>query len=142
MVLGIYGSKPTKHEGGARGRGVFTLPKVTFIDSKQLCMNVLISLVSCSPQLNLVAIPRTLTQLYTALVEGLLLRYIKSVPEFDTLKIISVSSLPDIRKCLVQCIPRYNNYDVCKTIQCAGNLERRIPHICEYWYNRRWWVWA
>ncbi len=22
MVLGIYGSKPTKHEGGARGRGV------------------------------------------------------------------------------------------------------------------------
>ncbi len=22
MVLGIYGSKPTKHEGGAQGRGV------------------------------------------------------------------------------------------------------------------------
>ncbi|XP_064401985.1 NLR family CARD domain-containing protein 3-like [Halichondria panicea] len=41
------------------------------------------------------AIPSTLTQLYTALVEGLLLRYIKSVPEFDTLKIISVSSLPE-----------------------------------------------
>ncbi len=41
------------------------------------------------------AIPSTLTQLYTALVEGLLLRYIKSVSEFDTLKIISVSSLPE-----------------------------------------------
>ena len=41
------------------------------------------------------AIPSTLTQLYTALVEGLLLRYIKSVPEFDNLKIISVSSLPE-----------------------------------------------
>ena len=41
------------------------------------------------------AIPSTLTQLYTALVEGLLLRYIKSVPEFDNLKVISVSSLPE-----------------------------------------------
>ena len=40
-------------------------------------------------------IPSTLTQLYTSLVEGLLLRYIKSVPEFDTLKIISVLSLPE-----------------------------------------------
>ena len=41
------------------------------------------------------AIPSTLTQLYTALIEGLLFRYIKSVPGFDTLKIISVSSLPE-----------------------------------------------
>ena len=41
------------------------------------------------------AIPNTLTQLYTALVEGLLFRYIKSVPGFDNLKIISVSSLPE-----------------------------------------------
>ncbi len=41
------------------------------------------------------AIPSTLTQLYTALVEGLLLRYIKSLPEFDTLKIICLSSLPE-----------------------------------------------
>ncbi len=41
------------------------------------------------------AIPSTLTQLYTALVEGLLLRYIKSVPEFDTLKVISLSCLPE-----------------------------------------------
>ncbi len=41
------------------------------------------------------AIPSTLTQLYTALIEGLLLRYIKSLPEFDTLKIICLSSLPE-----------------------------------------------
>ncbi len=31
------------------------------------------------------AIPSTLTQLYTALVEGLLLRYIKSVPDFNNI---------------------------------------------------------
>ena len=41
------------------------------------------------------AIPSTLTQLYTALVEGLLIRYIKSIPEFCALKIICLSSLPE-----------------------------------------------
>ncbi len=41
------------------------------------------------------AIPSTLTQLYTALVEGLLLRYIKSLPEFNNLKVISISCLPE-----------------------------------------------
>ena len=41
------------------------------------------------------AIPSTLTQLYIALVEGLLLRYIKLLPEFSNLKVISVSSLPE-----------------------------------------------
>ena len=41
------------------------------------------------------AIPSTLTHLYTALVEGLLLRYIKLIPEFCALKAICLSSLPE-----------------------------------------------
>ena len=45
----------------------------------------------CSQQ----AIPQTLTQLYTALVNGLLLRYIKSLPEFCDLKFTTLEDLPE-----------------------------------------------
>ena len=41
------------------------------------------------------AIPQTLTQLYTALVKGLLLRYIKSVSEFRDLKLSDLDTLPE-----------------------------------------------
>ena len=40
-------------------------------------------------------IPQTLTQLYTALVKGLLLRYIKSVSEFSGLKLSDLDTLPE-----------------------------------------------
>ena len=40
-------------------------------------------------------IPHTLTQLYTALVKGLLLRYTKSVPEFRDVKILDLDDLPE-----------------------------------------------
>ena len=41
------------------------------------------------------AIPQTLTQLYSALVQGLLIRYMKSIPEFSELKIVDLQSLPE-----------------------------------------------
>ncbi len=40
-------------------------------------------------------IPNTLTQLYTALVEGLLLRYMKSNPDYKQLGSLSLESLPE-----------------------------------------------
>ena len=40
-------------------------------------------------------IPQTLTQLYTALVKGLLLRYLKSVSDFSDLKLSDLDTLPD-----------------------------------------------
>ena len=46
----------------------------------------------CSPQV----IPQTLTQLYKALVEGLLLRYMKALSEFSTLRIaVDIENLPE-----------------------------------------------
>ena len=41
------------------------------------------------------AIPQTMTQLYSALVQGLLLRYMKSIPEFSNFKLIDFQSLPE-----------------------------------------------
>ena len=41
------------------------------------------------------AIPQTMTQLYSTLVQGLLLRYMKSIPEFSELKIVDLKSLPE-----------------------------------------------
>ena len=41
------------------------------------------------------AIPHTMTQLYSALVQGLLIRYMKSIPEFSELKIVDLKSLPE-----------------------------------------------
>ena len=41
------------------------------------------------------SIPHTLTQLYTVLVKGLLLRYTKSVPEYRDLKILDLDNLPE-----------------------------------------------
>ena len=41
------------------------------------------------------AIPHTMTQLYSTLVQGLLLRYMKSIPEFSELKIVDLKSLPE-----------------------------------------------
>ena len=41
------------------------------------------------------AIPQTMTQLYSTLVQGLLLRYMKSIPEFLELKIVNLKSLPE-----------------------------------------------
>ena len=41
------------------------------------------------------AIPQTMTQLYLALVQALLLRYMKSIPEFSELKIVDLKSLPE-----------------------------------------------
>ena len=40
-------------------------------------------------------VPHTLTQLYTALVKGLLLRYMKSIQEFRELKIASLENIPE-----------------------------------------------
>ena len=41
------------------------------------------------------AIPQTLTQLYTALVKGLLLRYVKSVSKFSELRLQGLNNLPE-----------------------------------------------
>ena len=41
------------------------------------------------------AIPQTMTQLYSALIQALLLRYMKSIPEFSELKIVDLKSLPE-----------------------------------------------
>ena len=41
------------------------------------------------------AIPHTMTQLYSALIQGLLLRYMKSIPELSELKIVDLKSLPE-----------------------------------------------
>ena len=38
-------------------------------------------------------IPHTLTQLYTSLVKGILVRYMKSVPEFSELKLVDLENL-------------------------------------------------
>ena len=43
-------------------------------------------------------IPHTLTQLYTSLVKGLLVRYMKSVPEFNELKLVDFENLPELIK--------------------------------------------
>ena len=40
-------------------------------------------------------VPHTLTQLYTALVKGHLLRYIKNIPEFEKLKVVDLENLPE-----------------------------------------------
>ena len=41
------------------------------------------------------AIPQTMTQLYSTLVKGLLLRYMKSIPELSALMIFDLNSLPE-----------------------------------------------
>ena len=41
------------------------------------------------------AIPQTMTQLYSALVQGLLIRYMKSIPELSELRIVDLQSLPE-----------------------------------------------
>ena len=41
------------------------------------------------------AIPQTMTQLYSTLVQGLLLRHMKSIPEFSNFKLIDFKSLPE-----------------------------------------------
>ena len=41
------------------------------------------------------AIPQTMTQLYSTLVQGLLIRYVKSIPELSELKIVQLKSLPE-----------------------------------------------
>ena len=41
------------------------------------------------------AIPQTMTQLYSTLVQALLLRYTKSIPELSELKIVDLKSLPE-----------------------------------------------
>ena len=40
-------------------------------------------------------VPHTLTQLYTALVKGILLRYMKSIQEFKELKLASLENIPE-----------------------------------------------
>ena len=40
-------------------------------------------------------IPHTLTQLYTSLVKGLVVHYMKSVPEFSELKLVDLKNLPE-----------------------------------------------
>ena len=41
------------------------------------------------------AVPQTLTQLYTALVKSLLLRYMKSIPEFSDYQLTDLQALPE-----------------------------------------------
>ena len=41
------------------------------------------------------AVPQTLTQLYTALVKSLLLRYMKSIPEFSDYQLTNLQALPE-----------------------------------------------
>ena len=58
------------------------------------------------------AIPQTMTQLYSALVQALLLRYMKSNPEFSELKIVDLKSLPvPIKTCFEQlCILAFMSF--------------------------------
>ena len=58
------------------------------------------------------AIPQTMTQLYSALVQALLLRYMKSIPEFSELKIVDLKSLPEpIKTCFEQlCILAFMSF--------------------------------
>ena len=41
------------------------------------------------------AIPQTMTQLYSILIKGLLIRYMKPIPEFSELKVVDLRSLPE-----------------------------------------------
>ena len=58
------------------------------------------------------AVPQTMTQLYSTLVRGLLLRYMKSIPEFSELKIVDLKSLPEpIKTCFEQlCILAFMSF--------------------------------